>query len=690
MCVAITGGERPGRTRRGPRDHGARLAAWRPARHRCARMPGRSCGRAADSRIGRRPGCREPVASQRQSPRRAFGAATLRRPAPRKPRCTKPETATARPKLAPAAARRTECPPQLHLQVPSRPSEQLASTEPAAPPPQAATQPPPQSDAAPAAPSQASVSTEKPNQRLRQTMPLTACWYTGRCAARLAAFRRGKVRSDRVRSAAHHRPALRARRPGVRCRGRGADAADRNSAPVRLDPGDGAVTLARGGNRGASPLQRRSTAASRSRRWWPMTVCSCRQQRQARWSARGSGHRRHRCWSAPSGSSGQGVAGAAPDAGIHLLPTWQGIAVEPKADTVVLRPTRPGFAVTGRQPRCRQRPEIADQLTALCRPDAAVRFPEPANRRTLAADCCNADTGDGTDTAFCARTAPRAGRSHNDRARAGRGGRLRPAPCRSATIRDLAAFAGECSAGGDRRIAGAPAEEADGLDRPRASRRPMTSRSGVPCAWPMSSRVRRSRGCHVRRHRCRWHSPSRRNAEPPAASGRGNPGGRRRDGHGGCLICSTRPRTTPSLDLARAMLAEARHDNKSGTNRIRPAGAIARPVGACSRGHTRRRVAPGDGRHQHAPGGRSTGTAALYVARRPQERALRERLAELQARSGNWRAALGLLRDTEALFPDQKATHSRRVARDVHGTAAQRRTGHAAAVGSGVAGRGER
>ena len=40
------------------------------------------------------------------------------------------------------------------------------------------------------------------------------------------------------------------------------------------------------------------------------------------------------------------------------------------------------------------------------------------------------------------------------------------------------------------------------------------------------------------------------------------------------------------------------------------------------------------------------------MAWRPQERALRERLAELQARSGNWRAALSLLRDTEALFPD--------------------------------------
>ncbi|HEX3402668.1 MAG TPA: hypothetical protein VHT74_20330 [Acetobacteraceae bacterium] len=37
------------------------------------------------------------------------------------------------------------------------------------------------------------------------------------------------------------------------------------------------------------------------------------------------------------------------------------------------------------------------------------------------------------------------------------------------------------------------------------------------------------------------------------------------------------------------------------------------------------------------------------------ERALREHLAELRARSGAWRAALGLLRETEAIFPDDKA-----------------------------------
>ena len=38
------------------------------------------------------------------------------------------------------------------------------------------------------------------------------------------------------------------------------------------------------------------------------------------------------------------------------------------------------------------------------------------------------------------------------------------------------------------------------------------------------------------------------------------------------------------------------------------------------------------------------------------ERALRERVAELKARTGAWRQALGLLRETEAVFPDDKAS----------------------------------
>ena len=46
----------------------------------------------------------------------------------------------------------------------------------------------------------------------------------------------------------------------------------------------------------------------------------------------------------------------------------------------------------------------------------------------------------------------------------------------------------------------------------------------------------------------------------------------------------------------------------------------------------------------------------LYSWRGDQrERALRERLAALKARTGEWRAALALLRESETLFPDDKA-----------------------------------
>jgi hypothetical protein len=46
----------------------------------------------------------------------------------------------------------------------------------------------------------------------------------------------------------------------------------------------------------------------------------------------------------------------------------------------------------------------------------------------------------------------------------------------------------------------------------------------------------------------------------------------------------------------------------------------------------------------------------LYAWRGDQrERALRKRVAELKARTGSWRQALGVLRDTEPLFPDDKA-----------------------------------
>ena len=50
----------------------------------------------------------------------------------------------------------------------------------------------------------------------------------------------------------------------------------------------------------------------------------------------------------------------------------------------------------------------------------------------------------------------------------------------------------------------------------------------------------------------------------------------------------------------------------------------------------------------------------LRVARRRTETALRQRVAELRAQTGAWRAALALLRESEAVDPDHKpALHTR-------------------------------
>jgi hypothetical protein len=120
-------------------------------------------------------------------------------------------------------------------------------------------------------------------------------------------------------------------------------------------------------------------------------------------------------------------------------------------------------------------------------------------------------------------------------------------------------------------------------------------------------------------------------------------------------LLAARP-NDPSLDLARAMLAEARHDNPAALaayDRLEQSQDQSVHARAAVRA-IELRLATGAINDRQAA---DQLERFLYTWRGDhQERALRERLANLQARSGSWRPALSLLRDTETLFPDDKAT----------------------------------
>ena len=72
------------------------------------------------------------------------------------------------------------------------------------------------------------------------------------------------------------------------------------------------------------------------------------------------------------------------------------------------------------------------------------------------------------------------------------------------------------------------------------------------------------------------------------------------------------------------------------------------------------------------------------------ERALRERLAALKARTGRWRSALALLRDSETLFPDDKAAIHAELTDMFAALLRDDTADSSGAAGAGVRGGGER
>ncbi len=349
-------------------------------------------------------------------------------------------------------------------------------------------------------------------------------------------------------------------------------------------------------------------------------------------------------------SSGQGVPVRRCTPEFTLLSSWQGIAVEPKADTIALRPTAQGFAVTGAS-ALSPASEIGDQLTHSAGLTRLLDFPSQSNealldrlRNEIQATAATPVLTRGPRRELVARTMMALGLG----AEAGSVLRLAAADdphlAASPKIGALAAIAAL--------LAHRP-EEANGLTdlalptaddvafwravrlaelQPGSAEAAATFGATAPLALSIPSEMR--------------------NRLLPLVAETLVTGGETATA---AALFAARPNDA-SLDLARAMIAEARHDNESALT------AYDR-LGQSRDQSVHARAAIRAVELRLATGAISTRQAAdqlerlLYTWRGDhEERALRERLAELQARSGNWRAALSLLRDTEALFPDQKAT----------------------------------
>lgn len=347
-------------------------------------------------------------------------------------------------------------------------------------------------------------------------------------------------------------------------------------------------------------------------------------------------------------SSGQGVAVPRRTPQFNLLATWQGVAVEPNADTIVLRPAAQGFAIDGAN-ALSPASEIGEQLTHSIGLTRVLDFPSQPNEALL-------DRLQGQMLA--AADAPALAR-----------GPHRELVARTMMALGLGAEAGSVmrvAATDDPHVAAAPQTGALVSIAALLADRPNDTNGLINPALPTTDDI-----VFWRAVRLAELQPGSAEAAamfsataplalslPAAMRDRLLPlvaetlvaGG---ETAAAAALLAARPNDA-SLDFARAMLAEAKHDNAAAL-----AGYAALAQSPDRSLHARASARAVELRL--ATGAINVRQAAeqlerlLYAWRGDQqERALRERLAELQARSGDWRAALGMLHETETLFPDDK------------------------------------
>jgi len=335
-----------------------------------------------------------------------------------------------------------------------------------------------------------------------------------------------------------------------------------------------------------------------------------------------------------------------------LLPTWQGVAVAPTSDRVSLRPTQVGFILTAEPAGLAVSPPsaFADELTNAVGLTRRFDFPDEAATnglqrltRQLAEDAKTPPLGRGPRREAVAQTLISLGMGAEAQALLQMAAADDPAQAASP---DNAALSGIAAT-----LAHRP-DEADGINDTRlpdsddialwrAIRQATLQPGSAAAATELADRLPLVLA----------YPPPMRDrimplvAETLVAGGQFDAAAALLDGR----------KDDSSLDLARGMLQQARGDT---------AGALATYDRAAQsrdqRLHARAAVSAVELRlATGAIDGREAADRLdklLYAWRGDRdEEALRERLAELRAREGAWRTALGLLRENEALFPDDKA-----------------------------------
>jgi hypothetical protein len=349
---------------------------------------------------------------------------------------------------------------------------------------------------------------------------------------------------------------------------------------------------------------------------------------------------------------GQGVPVLRRAVEFLLMPTWQGIAVEPISDDVALRPVQDGFILTGGTGGLALSPTL-DAVEILARGDALTRrfdfaaLPPEALlqrlRRQFADNAAAPVLGRGAGRRAAAQTMISLGLGAEAEALLQLAAADDPhevAAADNAALTGMAAVlahrADEASGLNDERLSGTddialwravrPAEQQDGSPQAAAV---FAATLPLVLAYPSPLRDRLL----------------------PLVSETLVAGGE--TAAASALLAERKD--DPALGLARGLLQEARGDAPAAlaAYEVMAASTDRRMYARSAARALELRLAGGTIDVKQAADGLDK---LLYAWRGDRhERLLRERVAELRARAGAWRSALGLIRETEAIFPDDQA-----------------------------------